>query len=150
MRSTLASGKGPCLGLHISLSGTHAVQPYWLPIATTILYIVFEAQASLDNESVIYSRGTCVLGMVLLPPVSFRAGIWKGLARHRADGSSHHASWSHEHHAETHGYYQSQNATKNEASLVNTTMQKLHNPGDNIALVLFFSKKAVNYKCQRM
>lgn len=41
MRSTLASGKGPCLGLHISLSGTHAVQPYWLPVATTVLYISY-------------------------------------------------------------------------------------------------------------
>lgn len=57
-----------------------------------------------------------------MPPVSFHAGIWKGVARHWADGSSHRASWSYEHPAERHKCYQSQNVTKNEASFVNITI----------------------------
>lgn len=60
MRITLASEEGPCLGLHVSLSGTHAVQLYWLPIATTMLYISHLKPRPLWTMSLSFTAGVPV------------------------------------------------------------------------------------------
>lgn len=154
MRITLASEEGPCLGLHVSLSGTHAVQPYWLPIATTMLYISHLKPRPLWTMSLSFTAGVpvyqawyqCLLCHFM--PLSGKAShdtglmvrptVLPGAMSILLRGTS---------------VIRVRMSLKMRLPLSTSPyqrMQKLHNPGDNIVFVLFFSKKAVNYKSQRM